>query len=72
VKLRALTVLAVFAGAAGALVWWRRRRGGSPDSAAVQLGLVDGSTQALEVGDPAAAEIVALGATLRTAFEAQA
>jgi hypothetical protein len=64
---RFAVILAGAAAGAAAVVWWRRRTGATAP-APVQLGLADGSTVALEVGDPAAATLVASAEDVRRAF----
>jgi hypothetical protein len=68
-KLRSLGLIAVAAGTASAVMWWRRGRGAAAPPP-VQLGLSDGSVRALDPADPATVELVDLGADLRRAFEA--
>lgn len=63
-KARGLALLALSAGVAAGLVWWRRRRARPPRDS-LQIGLADGSVRTLDPTDPATAELQALAAGVR-------
>ena len=72
-RLRTAALVTFTAGAAAAAaVWWRRRGAAPATPAPVQLGLNDGSVHTLPAGDTALAELDALAAAVRSAFESAA
>lgn len=66
-RARTLALLALAAGAAGALVLWRRRSAGQ-DELKVQLGLSGGEVRTLDRTDQSTIELEALAAGVRDSF----
>ena len=67
-KLRAILIVLLVLGLAGAAVYLRRKRA-ADSRAAVQFGLADGGEQSLAAGDPGVAEQQSAAAGVRRGFE---